>query len=261
MTKQAGRKPIQVIDSNPYSQIIFLVASGCNYAQEIAKQRKAQPSPTVKQLKDLQKLKFLRSEKEKLLNKTTYVVNWEKINEEFVNYLYNIVLRRRQQSIAQLGEKYKSNKNEEDSFKEFEILKRNKKLNRNKYLSRLFEILFGDYSKAYVQSNIPMTIKEAFEEAKQSLSFEIFNYEFVNSKSPQLKSDVEFREMVFIEEALRSVYRGFLTLNASAKLASEIKKSIESSSKTTKPMQNNNDTFGNTHQHNTFTSENEEMKP
>ena len=177
-----------------------------------------------------------------------------------MNYLFNIVFKRRQQSIAQFGEKYKEQKSEEQSFKEFEELKRNKRLNHNKYLSRLFQILFEDCSKAYVQNNIPMTIKETFEEAKQSLSFESFNYMMGSPQYSSLKQNADFKNLVTLEEALRFVYRGFLTLNASAKLASEIEKEVKNDLKTTKPTENSKNKFGNTHQHNTFTSENKELR-
>ena len=79
-----GRTKINVIDSIPYSQLIFLVASGKSYALSIAEARgKTDSSPTAKQLKQLEARGFLKSQKEKLLNKTVYSVNWKKIIEEF----------------------------------------------------------------------------------------------------------------------------------------------------------------------------------
>jgi len=85
--KKVGRKPIEIIDSLPYSNIIFLVAGGDNYAQIIAEKRGNEPSPTVKQLKFLEKEKYLKSEKEKLLNKTIYFINWQKILDDFLKYV------------------------------------------------------------------------------------------------------------------------------------------------------------------------------
>src|SRR3972149_1380562 len=83
-----GRKPISIIESTPYSNIIFLIASGTNYPEAISKARKTDSSSTVKQLETLKKAKFLyEPKKEKLLNKTIYSVNWKKIIEEFVKYL------------------------------------------------------------------------------------------------------------------------------------------------------------------------------
>jgi hypothetical protein len=83
-----GRTKINVIDSIPYSQLIFLVASGKSYALNIAEARgKTDSSPTAKQLKQLEARGFLKSQKEKLLNKTVYSVNWKKIIEEFIKYV------------------------------------------------------------------------------------------------------------------------------------------------------------------------------
>lgn len=83
-----GRKAIPIIESLPYSSIIFLTASGINYPEAISKARKTNSSSTVKQLEALKNASFLNEpKKEKLLNKTIYSVNWKKIIEEFVKYL------------------------------------------------------------------------------------------------------------------------------------------------------------------------------
>src|SRR4030042_5895830 len=86
--KTRGRKAIPIIESLPYSSIIFLIASGTNYPEAISKARKTNSSSTVKQLEALKNAKYLNEpKKEKLLNKTVYSVNWKKIIEEFVKYL------------------------------------------------------------------------------------------------------------------------------------------------------------------------------
>lgn len=88
MKKSVGRNQIKVIQSVPYSEIIFLVSMGHNYALKIAEERGRQDSsPTAKQLKQLEEKGFLEAHKEKLLNKTIYDVNWEKIIQEFINFL------------------------------------------------------------------------------------------------------------------------------------------------------------------------------
>lgn len=81
-----GREPIEIIESIPFSQTIFLIASGKNYAQIISQERKIAPSPAVKQLKQLEKAGFIVSKKEKLLNKTIYSVNWSRIVKAFMDY-------------------------------------------------------------------------------------------------------------------------------------------------------------------------------
>lgn len=87
--KNLGRSQINVLDSVPYSEIIFLIASGKNYALAIAEARgKKDSSPTAKQLNQLIKRGFLKSQKEKLLNKTLYSINWDKVAKEFFNHYF-----------------------------------------------------------------------------------------------------------------------------------------------------------------------------
>lgn len=83
-----GRKPINIITSVPFSQILFLISNKKNYAQIISKERKTDPSSTLKQLEKLRDQKFLlKPQKENLLWKTVYEINWEKIIIEFLRFL------------------------------------------------------------------------------------------------------------------------------------------------------------------------------
>lgn len=87
MANKLGRSKINVIDSIPYSNLIFFIASGKNYALIIAEARgKGDSSPTTKQLGELERKGFLKSHKEKLnlLNKKFYSVNWDLIAEKFI---------------------------------------------------------------------------------------------------------------------------------------------------------------------------------
>lgn len=79
------RKIISVIESQAYSEIIFLIAAEKNYAQIIAQERNTEPSPTVKQLKELVKKGYLKSHQEKnnILNKRIYTINWDKIINDY----------------------------------------------------------------------------------------------------------------------------------------------------------------------------------
>ncbi len=87
--KNLGRNKINVIDSVPYSELIFLVSSGVNYPLSIAEARgKKDSSPTAKQLNQLVDRGFLKSNKEKLLNKTIFSINWGKISREFFNHYF-----------------------------------------------------------------------------------------------------------------------------------------------------------------------------
>jgi hypothetical protein len=87
-----GRKPIPIIDSTPYSSIVFLIASETNYPEAISKARGTDSSSTVKQLETLKREQFLNEPtKEKLLNKTIYSINWERVIEEFIKYIKDSV--------------------------------------------------------------------------------------------------------------------------------------------------------------------------
>lgn len=94
-----GRKPLSVIDSIPYSEIILLVTSGKNYPLSIAEARgRKDSSPTAKQLKQLEDKGFLLSSKEKLLNKTIYQINWKRINQDFIKEVEEMIYERVKES-------------------------------------------------------------------------------------------------------------------------------------------------------------------
>jgi len=145
MANKTGRKPILIIESYPYSNIIFLVASGFNYPKSIAEKRNVAVFPTTRQLKTLESKKFLISlnktkDKNFPQNKKMYVVNWDKIIEEFI--------------------KYASNKFESSS----EGMKKwRKKINNNEFIKFIIKNAFelkGDYQER-------KNIKELFEELKR----------------------------------------------------------------------------------------------
>lgn len=92
MKKQTrGRKTIPILESIPYSNIIFLISSGVDYPEAISKARKTNSSSTVKQLAVLRKTGFLNEpKKEKLLNKTRHSVNFDKILEGYLSHCLDI---------------------------------------------------------------------------------------------------------------------------------------------------------------------------
>jgi hypothetical protein len=74
------------------SKIIFMIGKGVNYPQNISKELKKAPTTIITQLSKLEKEKYvLRKDKlnpkEKLKNKTIYLVNYEMIIIDFFNYL------------------------------------------------------------------------------------------------------------------------------------------------------------------------------
>lgn len=95
MKGDIGRKPIKIIESLPYSQIIFLISFGKNYAKIIAESRNVEVFPTTQQLQKLKEKKYLISLNEQEgknfpQNKTLYLVNWKKISSEFVDYVFEM---------------------------------------------------------------------------------------------------------------------------------------------------------------------------
>jgi hypothetical protein len=127
-----GRTPIKITESLPFSEVILLVASDQNYPQKIAEIRKTKPSAIVKQLDILKRKKFLNNPvKEKLLNKTLYTVNFNKINEEFIEFIKK-----------RLNQSQSLNKNLIPLNINLNVLN-DKKVYRNSYLTALFKIVFN----------------------------------------------------------------------------------------------------------------------
>ncbi|MBU0894583.1 MAG: hypothetical protein KKF48_03025 [Nanoarchaeota archaeon] len=159
----SGRDKIKVIESVPYSQLIFLISSGKTYALEIAKARgKKDSSPTAKQLDQLKKRGFLTSKKGGLLNKNIYSINWKKINKEFVNYVFNIFEK-------DVKDYKKISKKEQDEPKENhynELLKKiktknfDKDIKNHEYLITLLKLTFP------LVENREKTIREIFEDLR-----------------------------------------------------------------------------------------------
>jgi hypothetical protein len=156
-----GREPIEIIESIPFSQTIFLIASGKNYAQIISQERKIAPSPAVKQLKQLEKAGFIVSKKEKLLNKTIYSVNWSRIVKAFIDSiekrenLYGAFLDRYAEQKGVFGYK-------QEYFQKlnFDILKE-KRILKNEYLTTAIKTLFISAYESKMDMNL--TISFLFE--------------------------------------------------------------------------------------------------
>ena len=161
--KKSGRNKIRVIESIPYSQLIFLIASGKNYALEIAKARgKEDSSPTAKQLDQLKKRGFLISKKERLLNKTIYSINWKKINQEFVDYVFNSF----EKDVKDYKEISKKERDEQREKHYNELQKKiknknfEKEIKSHEYLITLLKLTFS------LVENREKTIREIFEDLR-----------------------------------------------------------------------------------------------
>jgi len=135
----AGRKPVKVNENDTYSKLIFLIASGNNYNQKISEYSDKDPSLIFGQLKRLKDKKYIIGKREKYLNKKIYSVNWQKINNEFIEHLRKFKKRLLKQNaeansnIPQIyGEKFKPLDNK--IFLE--------RIKNNKYLTKCFETYF-----------------------------------------------------------------------------------------------------------------------
>ena len=147
--KSPGRAAINVIESQPFSEIIYLVAAGKNYGKVIADIRNKNPSPTIKQLRILMKRNYLFLEKVKLLNKRYYYVNWDKIIDEFLNLLTAQKNKIIQESEALHGAGWLKEHLSEDSFSNLQLLDNKDfihKIKNNSYLRNFFEVSFQELS-------------------------------------------------------------------------------------------------------------------
>jgi hypothetical protein len=92
--EKKGKQRLPVIDNRIYSNLIFQIASGNNYAQKIFETyKKKSTSVIVRQLDILRKQDFVTSKYKEdksvfpMQRLTLYSINWKKIIEEFVKYI------------------------------------------------------------------------------------------------------------------------------------------------------------------------------
>lgn len=244
-----GRTKINVIDSIPYSQLIFLVASGKSYALSIAEARgKTDSSPTAKQLKQLEARGFLKSQKEKLLNKTVYSVNWEKATNSFIDYVIEKFEECYQQEFEFEGEnkdiekikKYLKERADKGEIPKEEIGKlRNITMNKmnNKIRDKQFltDIRKNEYIKVLIKNLFLFsariknkTIKQSFDDLRIVLRLDKKIFSGVHHPSPEFdnvtkeqvneytkkifeenKTDIDYKQLIeFIEISNSSLFIG-----------------------------------------------------
>lgn len=180
--KIIGRNQINVIDSVPYSELLFLVASGKNYALTIAEARgKKDSSPTAKQLKQLENRGFLKSHKEPVLNKTIYSINWEKIIDEF----FKLLVEHKKDFMA-MHEHLKTNINPEKLKQVNHLDDTNyiKDMKTNKYLKLALTHYFSEISK---------TKKTTLSSALYYFVF-FGNFDFLYSTHPSIWGFLNWKE-------------------------------------------------------------------
>lgn len=199
MKKQTrGRKTIPILESIPYSNIIFLISSGINYPEAISKARKTNSSSTVKQLAVLRKEGFLNEpKKEKLLNKTRYSVNFDKILEEYLSYCFDIY---ESKEIKMENNFKKSSSIPNDNVKKISLVK-NDKLIFSKY--EMTEITNNEHLRFLIKSfcmTEPLT-----RDSTLSSIFERINSLILNNKEILAKLESQNNGMRKFIELLRNI--------------------------------------------------------
>lgn len=130
-SKKRGRNKIDIIHSVPYSKIIFIVASGENYPENVSKILKKDYSTIGKQMRQLHTKEYLISLKEEggkklQYNKTLYAVNLNKIIENIFDIL--------NERLKRLSKDKATNK---DTFDEVEISESLRYLNKKGYIESI----------------------------------------------------------------------------------------------------------------------------
>lgn len=216
-----GRKPIPIIESTPFSEIIFLISAGINYPEVISKARSRDTSSTVQQLKTLKEMKFLNEpKKEKMLNRTRYSVNWKKINQEFIDFMHS----KSQKPEFKIPEKYAD----------------------NKYLSLYFERIFAPYKQIHTK-----TIRDIFEELSTSSLESLAPFD----ETSKLKELGEFSK--FLNLINRGNWENENFIEKSEEILQSFAEDEEQNDlEVAKPTKNKKNKFRNTHKNIALSSEN-----
>jgi len=72
------------LDNPIYAELFLLILWGINYAQALSKQTNKSPSIIIRQLHALEKEKLIKKEKQALLNKTIYCINWHGVLNQII---------------------------------------------------------------------------------------------------------------------------------------------------------------------------------
>src|SRR3990167_8128228 len=91
--KRKGKQRLPITENEIYSNLIFQIVSGNNYAQKIFRATNKPTSIIVRQLDILRKEGFVSSEHKEdktlfpMQRLTLYSINWNKILDEFILFL------------------------------------------------------------------------------------------------------------------------------------------------------------------------------
>jgi hypothetical protein len=172
------RRKEEVIESERYSQILFAIAGKSkNYNQAISKTLNIKPNALIEHLKYLEKNKYTIPSREKIFNRKLYFINWEKINEEFFDFLkkevieeyknYKKVFPKADLEFCPITEAYEFMTGQTGEFKFF--TKEN--IIKSEILKRIFKKSFEIYSVYDVKP----TLKKVFQQIIITFSNKIFS--------------------------------------------------------------------------------------
>jgi hypothetical protein len=104
--KTRGREKLNVLDSIPLSEIILLIVSGVNYPLGIAKERgQKDSSPTTIQLTKLSDEEgIVKVQEERILKRTIYSINWNVLNNIFIDNIFNRLSQLYNEKLQEMGE-------------------------------------------------------------------------------------------------------------------------------------------------------------
>ena len=121
--------------------------------------------------------------------KTKYSIKWNKISEDFLSYL------------RRLSKDRKLSKKE---IEEIEI--KIKPMNDNKYLILILQIMFKEFSKIYLPHNLPITLKELFNETIVGLGKNL-NADVIKPKLYMgLKEEKQFSDFLIFNSLLEKYF-------------------------------------------------------
>jgi len=160
-----GRKPLKIINSEAHARILFLIAQEKNYNQIISSELKTTPPATLEKIDILEKNKFITSTRLKRLNKKIYSVSYNKIINEFINFL-----KQQKQIIFSEIEKTHGKKEGLEwlkknllpyDFSNYDLLENKvftEQIKENAYLHEYFKEVFKEIS----QQNLKLTLLDFF---------------------------------------------------------------------------------------------------
>jgi hypothetical protein len=181
------KKP--VIENVYDSKILLAIGTNEVIVKQISKITGTHKPTIRRQIKEDLLEEYLKEEILDDRGKTTYSIRWNKIVEDFLNYLKKI------------------SKEKKLSKKEIEEMETKlKPMKNNKYLILVLQIMFREFSRIYLSHNIPITIEELFKEMIVSLG-ENLNPNTIRPKVyMDLKEEKEFSDFLFFNYFLETYF-------------------------------------------------------